>query len=385
MEEKQAMKICEIDTNNRRQVRQFLDLPFRLYANIPQWVPPLQMDASRMLDRSRHPFYRHSDASFWLALDDQGEAVGRLAVLDNHNYNQFNAERTAFFYLFESQHDFGASQALFTAGFNWASSRGLDRMIGPKGFTALDGIGMLVKGFEHRPAFGLPFNPAYYPELVEAAGFVSSGELVSGYLDRQFQFPEKLLQVSELLQKRRGLYVARYRTRKDLRALVPMLKAVYNGSLDGTTGNVPLTDEEIETLADQMLWFADPRLIKIVMKREEAGDHPVGFLFAYPDISAGLQRTRGQLFPFGWLLLLLELRRTKWININGAGMMEGYRGLGGTALLFTEMYKSIKDEHYLYGDIVQIGTENDKMLRELRDLGIDFYKTHRLYQRDLIG
>jgi hypothetical protein len=66
-------------------------------------------------------------------------------------------------------------------------------------------------------------------------------------------------------------------------------------------------------------------------------------------------------------------------------MMEGFRGLGGTALLFTEMYKSIKDEHYLYGDIVQIGTENDKMLRELRDLGIDFYKTHRLYQRDLIG
>ena len=378
------MKIIQIDTNSRRQVRQFLHLPFRLYAKIPQWVPPLMMDANRMLDRSRHPFYRHSDASFWLALDDRGEAVGRLAVLDNHNYNQFNAERTAFFYLFECEHNLDVSQALFTAGFDWASSRRLDHMIGPKGFTTLDGIGMLVKGFEHRPAFGLPFNPDYYPELVEAAGFVSSGELVSGYIDRQFHFPEKLLQVSELLQKRRGLYVARYRTRKDLRALVPMLKEVYNGSLGGTTGNVPLTDEETKTLADQLLWFADPHLIKIVMKRDEAGDYPVGFLFAYPDISAGLQRTRGQLFPLGWLLLLLELRRTKWININGAGMMEGYRGLGGTALLFSEMYKSIKEEKYLYGDIVQIGTENDKMLRELRDLGIDFYKTHRLYQRDLI-
>jgi hypothetical protein len=378
------MKICQIDTNNHRQVRQFLDLPSRLYANIPQWVPPLMMDASRMLDRKRHPFFRHSDASFWLVLDDRGEAVGRLAVLDNHNYNQFNSERTAFFYLFECEQDMEASQALFTAAFSWARSRGLDHIIGPKGFTALDGIGLLVKGFEHRPAFGLPYNPPYYPALVEAAGFISSGELVSGYIDRQFQFPTNLLQVSELLQKRRGLYVARYRTRKDLRALLPMLKEVYNGSLTGTTGNVPLTDEEVKTLADQLLWFADPRLIKIVMKRNEAGDHPVGFLFAYPDISAGLQRTRGRLFPFGWLRLLLELRRTEWININGAGMMEGYRGLGGTALLFSEMFKSIVDNRYNYADIVQIGTENDKMLRELRNLGIDFYKTHRLYQRDLI-
>jgi hypothetical protein len=377
------MKICQIDTNNRRQVRQFLDLPFRLYTNIPQWVPPLTMDASRMLDRKRHPFYRHSEASFWLALDERGEALGRLAVLDNHNYNEFNAERTAFFYLFECKQDGEAAQALFAAAINWASSRGLNRMIGPKGFTALDGIGMLVKGFEHRPAFGLPYNPPYYPDLVEAAGFVCRGELVSGYIDRQFQFPTNLLQVSELLQKRRGLYVARYRTRKDLRALLPMLKEVYNGSLVGTTGNVPLTDEEIKTLADQLLWFADPRLIKIVMKRDEAGDHPVGFLFAYPDISAGLQRTHGRLFPLGWLQLLLELRRTKWININGAGMMEGYRGLGGTALLFSEMFKSLEDSRYYFADIVQIGTENDKMLRELRDLGIDFYKTHRLYQRDL--
>jgi hypothetical protein len=384
METKPLLKIIQVDTNNRRQVRQFLDLPFRLYVNSPQWVPPLTMDANRMLNRKRHPFYQHSDAAFWLAINDQNKAVGRLAVLDNHNYNQFNHERTAFFYLFECELDLAASQALFSAAFDWARSRGLERIIGPKGFTALDGIGMLVKGFEYRPAFGLPYNPHYYPALVEASGFVNGGELVSGYIDRQVQFPELFVQISELLQKRRNLYVARYRTRKDLHHLVPMLKEVYNGALVGTTGNVPLTDEEVKILTDQLLWFADPRLIKIVMKREEDGDHPVGFLFAYPDISAGLQRTHGRLFPFGWLQLLLELRRTEWININGAGMMDGYRGLGGTALLFSEMYNSLKDNRYNYADIVQIGTDNDKMLRELRDLGIDFYKTHRLYQRTLV-
>jgi len=145
------------------------------------------------------------------------------------------------------------------------------------------------------------------------------------------------------------------------------------------SGNTPLTDEDVKTMADQMLWFADPKLIKIVFK----GDEPVGFLLAYPDISAAIQRCSGRLLPLGWLGILLELRNTKWININGAGMVEGFRGLGGTALLFSEMYKSVAESSYRYADLVQIGLENDKMQRELRGLGIDFYKTHRTYKREI--
>jgi hypothetical protein len=114
-------------------------------------------------------------------------------------------------------------------------------------------------------------------------------------------------------------------------------------------------------------------LIKIIYK----DDAPVGFLLAYPDISAALQRTRGKLFPFGWLDVMAELRRTKWINLNGAGIVEQYRGLGGTALLFSEMYKSVSETSYRFADLVQIGIENDRMQRELRDLGIVFYKKHR--------
>ena len=87
--------------------------------------------------------------------------------------------------------------------------------------------------------------------------------------------------------------------------------------------------------------------------------------------------------PFGWIDCLLELRQTKWININGAGIIEKYRGLGGTALLFSEMYKSVIEGGFQHADLVQIGVENDKMQRELRELGIDFYKAHRLYQRAL--
>jgi hypothetical protein len=190
-------------------------------------------------------------------------------------------------------------------------------------------------------------------------------------------FPEKIHQVAEIVQKRRGLRVARFKSRRDLLALLPKLQAMYNDSLGDTTGNTPLTDADMRALVNQIYWFADPKLIKIVMKDDE----PVGFLLAYPDISAAMQRTRGRLFPFGWIDMFLELKRSKWVNVNGAGIAEKYRGLGGTALLFSEMYKSVIEGSFEHADIVQIGMDNDKMQRELRDLGIDFYKMHRMYQR----
>jgi len=372
------MHTIHIDAADRRRVKQFLDAPFRLYRNTPQWVPPLASDARRVFDRKRYAFYQHSDAAFFLALDGE-RAAGRIAIIDNRLYNEFNKERTAFFYLFECEENPAASQSLFEAAFDWARARGLTQVIGPKGFTALDGMGLLVKGFEHRPAFGIPYNLPYYPALIEAAGFALKGDVVSGYLNTQMPFPEKIHQVAEIVQKRRGLRVARFESRRDLLGLLPRLQAMYNDSLGGTTGNTPLTDDDLRTLVNQLYWFADPKLIKIVMKGEE----PVGFLLAYPDISAAMQRTQGRLFPLGWLDMFLELRRTKWVNVNGAGIVEKYRGLGGTALLFSEMHKSVAGGRFEHADIVQVGVDNDKMQREMRDLGIDFYKAHRLYRREL--
>jgi hypothetical protein len=216
--------------------------------------------------------------------------------------------------------------------------------------------------------------------LIEAEGFTPAGEIVSGYLDAQnIQFPDKIHQMSNLIQKRRGLRIASFKNRRDLKKIIPRLKNLYNDSIADMPGNVPLSDDEVNMMADQMLWFADPRLIKIIMKDDEL----VGFLLGYPDISAALQRTRGKLFPFGWIDLLLELRRTSWMNINGAGIIPRYRGLGGTAILFSEMYKAVSESSYHFADLVQIGVENDRMQRELRDLGIDFYKMHRMYQRSL--
>ncbi len=371
------MNVVAIDPADREQAQAFLRLPFRLYRHLPQWAPPLAGDARRMLDRKRHPFYRHSEAAFFLTLNNEAQPVGRIAVLDHRNYNAYNNKRTAFFYLFECENDPETAQGLFEAAFAWARDRGLDRMIGPRGFTALDGLGLLVRGFEHRPALGIPYNPAYYPALVEAAGFTRQEDIVSGHLDARVQFPARIHELAERVAQRRGLRILTFQRRRELRAIVPSLRELYNAALGETSGNFPLTDDEVKTMADQMLRFADPRLIKIVAK----GDEPVGFLFAYPDPTDAIQRTGGRLFPLGWAHLLLEMRRTRWININGAGIRKEYRGLGGTAILFSELHKTLVGNRFTDADLVQIGVENANMQREMRDLGVDFYKMHRLYER----
>jgi len=375
------MHITQVDLTSKKQVRDFLALPFAIYRDIPQWVPPLQITERRRLDPARFPFFKHSRAAFFVAYESNHPA-GRLAVMDNRRYNDYNREATAFFYLFECENDLEAATRLFAAAFDWARMRGLTRLCGPRGFTPMDGYGLLVKGFEHRPAFGLPYNPAYYVPLIEAQGFTPHSESVSGYIGSDIQFPERIHELATRIASRRGLTIARYEKRSDLRALVPQLKELYNKSLAGMPGNVPVTDAEAKALADQLLWFADPKLIKIVMKDNQ----PVGFLLAYPNISAALQRTHGRLFPFGWITLLRELKRTDWLDINGAGFIPEYRGSGGTAILYSEMFKSVRDSgQFRHAEVIQIGLDNEAMHRELENFGIDFYKMHRIYERGLGG
>ncbi len=374
-----AFTIQKIDLSNARQVQTFLRLPYSIYRNIPQWVPPLQMDAARLLDTHKNPFYTHSTAAYFLVFDQHTRPVARLACLNNSRYNEYNHEATAFFYLFESFNQPEASTPLFEAAIAWARDQGLNKIIGPKGFSTLDGLGLLTEGFEYRPALGIPYNPDWYPGLLEQAGFSMTTEILSGFVEQGFFMDSKIDLISQRVQARRGLRIAEFRTRRDLRKLQTQLRELYNNAIQGTIGNYPISEQEAKDMADQLVQFADPKLIKIVMKEQR----PVGFLFAYPDISAALQRTKGQLFPFGWLDILISLRTTKLININGAGMIEEFRGSGGTAILFSELRKSCQKTRYTWAEIVQIGTDNPRMLKELSSLGITFHKKHRLYARQI--
>ncbi len=372
-----SLRITEVDTSSRRDVRRFVALPFRLYRDCTPWVPPLVDDVNLMLDRRKYPFYQHSDAAFFLAERD-GVVVGRIAVLDNRHYNEHWGSRTAFFYLFDAENDREAALGLFRAIEDWARGRGLDKIVGAKGFLQGDGIGVLVEGFDHHPAVGIPYNHPYYGELIEAAGYGRQRDFLSAYLSGNATLPPRMIAIADKMMARRGFSIKSFETKKELRAWVPRIVQTYNDTFVDNWEFNPITEAEGQIIGERLLSIADPKLIKLVMK----GDVIAGFLFGFPDISEGIRRARGRILPFGWFWLLREFKRTRWLNLNGAGILAQYRGLGANAILYVEMFNTIRQGHFEHADLVQM-EEHVLTLADTQTAGGQIYKKHRIYEKFL--
>jgi len=197
------LNVEKIDTSNKQQVKQFVELPYRLYKDCPQWVPPLYMDAYLPLNRRKHPFYEHSEADFFLARRGH-EVVGRICAANNKLFNDYHKTKKAHFYGFEAVDDLEVARCLFDALLDWAKERGLDTVIGPKGLSPFDGYGILVEGFEFRQMMTMMnYNYAYYPRLMEALGFEKEVDFVSCYLPAgSFKIPEREDRIAQRVLER---------------------------------------------------------------------------------------------------------------------------------------------------------------------------------------
>lgn len=370
------MQIRKLDTTRRQDVHQFIRFPFTLYRNSPLWVPPFWPEMTTVMDRNKHPFYAHSTADFFVA-EGKSETLGRIAVMNNRNYNRYHDRAVSFFYYFDSVDDQSVVRDLFDTARDWAHQAGLNLLMGPKGMLQGDGIGMLVEGFEHRPAMGIPYNYAYYPQLITALGFEKETDFLSGYLSGKHQLPARYKEVAAKVSARRGLSIKSFSNEKELRQWIDRIGQVYNDAFVANWEYAPITSAEMKIIADRLLSISDPRLIKLVMK----GDEIVGFVFAFPDISAGIQKARGHLLPIGWFFLLREFKRMHWVNFNGLGLLPDHQGSGGTAILLTELARTAEQFPFEHADVVQVEEGNAKSQAEMATIGVRWYKRHRVFRR----
>jgi hypothetical protein len=372
------IQIRPLDIRNKAETRKFVGFPFRLYQDCPQWVPPLLNDAYNNLNPRKHPFYDHSELQLFLA-EQAGQVAGRLAVMENRRFNEHLGQKTAFFGLYDVIEDPEVSLALFDSAFNWARARGLNKIIGPRGLGTTDNSGILVEGFEHRAAMFLPYNYAYYDEFIQASGFTKTTDHLSGYARGDQEMPERLLGIAGRIKERRGFEVIHFQNMKERKYWIPKVWDVFIEAFRVHEGYYPPTREEMESRADDLIKIADPRLIKLIQKDGKL----IGFIFAYHDVTEGIQKIGGRLWPLGWLRLLLERKRTKWVNINGVGVLPEYQGMGVNAILYTEIRKSVMDFGFEHVDVVQVGEDNYQSRSDMENMGIRWYKSHRAYERDL--
>jgi len=370
----------KVDTQSRAQVRRFIRLPFWLYANCPQWVPPLLMDSEMQLNRQKHPFFEHSDGDFFIAVRD-GRDVGRIAALENRPYNRCHDKRQAQFYFFDCLDDLEVASALFNRVFEWSRERGLNEVVGPKGLSPFDGYGIQIEGTERRQMMTMMnYNYPYYSHLVESQGFGKVVDFVSCYIDpKTFHLPERVRRIAEWVEKRGDLQVVRFRSKRELVSWAGKIGESYNKAFVKNWEYYPLSEHEVKFVVDNLMVVADYRLIKIIAHEGEV----VGFLFAFPDLSAALQRAHGRLLPFGLPDLLLEMRRTKWISLNGVGILPEFQGVGGNALMYSEMEKTVGGYHFHDAELTQVAESAVQMRHDLENLGSRPYKNHRVYGRKI--
>ena len=374
------MKIRKLDTSNRKDRNLFLDFPFRLYKDTPQWVPPLRSDMTFIMDRKHHPFYKHSSGDFFI-VESEGSVLGTLAVLKNQIYNQYHHSKTSFFYYLDFIEDFQVTSLLLESAIQWAKEPDSDLIFGPKGFSRVNGSGMLVEGFQYPATLGVPYNLSYYPGFLEKAGFIKDVDYFSGYLDRNSHYDPKVYLIAERVRQRNNFWIKSFKNTHEMKKFIPEIERIHDEAFQGIIDFqfYPSTRAEFEMMAKNIITIADPEIMKMIMR----GDEVIGFIIVYPDVSEAVRKIKGRLFPLGWLSLLWAKYHSTLLSLNGIGILPKYQGLGSNALLYVEAEKVIRDKHYQKAEMIQVQEKNFRSKDDMESLGVQWVKRHRIYRKSI--
>ena len=375
------IEITKVDLNSKSQVDEFVRFQYDLYKGNAQFCPPFIDDIRLMLNKSQHPFFEHSDGEFFIAKKD-GAIAGRVGIFVNNPFNEYHKVKKAQFYLFDCINDLEVASQLFSRAFEWAKEKGMEEVVGPKGLSSFDGYGILVEGFEHRQMMTMMnYNFDYYPTLLEAIGFEKEVDFVSCYMKAsEFSIPEKVREVARRVQERGNFKVLTFKNKQQMmKDWAQKIGVAYNNTFVNNWEYYPLSEAEVRFLVKNLMAVIDPKLVKIITYNDQI----VGFLLAFADISGALQRHHGKLTPFSIIDIVIEMKKTKWVSANGAGVLPEYHGRGGNALLYAAMEKTIKDFGFVHGEMTQVAETAGQMRKDLLNLGGQPYKNHRVYHKKI--
>ncbi len=362
--------------SGRKDLHRFVMFPWSIYRDDPNWVPPLIADVKKMFQPEKHPFHQHAEVEPFLAFRE-GNLVGRIAAIVNHRHNEFHDEKTGFFGFFESINDPLVSGALLEKAAAWVTERGMERIRGPANFSTNEECAMLVDGFDAAPYIMMPYNPSYYPKLIEAAGFAKVKDLIAYHWNHE-EIPDQWTRLAERIIEREGVTV-RSLDMKSYSDEILRFREVYNQAWERNWGFVPMTDAEIVHMAKELKPAINPDLV-LFLERETK---PIGFALSLPDANQALRHANGRLFPFGLLKILYYARKIRSARVLVLGILEEYRGKGLDILLYLQLIRNGARHGIREGEFSWILEDNDAIRRPMEKLGGKVYKTYRFYERPL--
>ncbi len=371
----------------KKDIGKFIAFQWKVYKDDPNWVPPLYFERLEFLDREKNAFFGHAEVDYFIARRG-GEIVGTIAAFINRRHNEFHNEKTGWFGFFEVLPDYEVAEKLLQTAADWVRQRGMTVLRGPAQFSTNEECALLVEGFDTPPMILMTYNPPYYKEYIERAGFHKAMDILEYYLEtaafgnQADGISPKLARVVRKLRDHGGLTTRIVRI-KQLDDEIAWVKGVYNTAWEKNWGFVPMDDREFDAMAKQLKSILDPEIVQIV----EKDGKPVGFGLTLPDMSEPLRKIHpGPSVLSSYLAaarLILFKRRPKGLRVFALGVLPDFRGQGVDALLYYQTVAAAIKFGYTHGEMGWVLENNMMMNRAIVGLGGQVKKVYRFYDKEL--
>ena len=364
-------KILENEINN------FARFPYNLYANNDFWCEGLLKDTIHTLSNA-HPFWLHGERQLFMAFRD-GKAVGRIAAIINRAHNSFHGDNCGFFGFFDCENNVNTAKLLFQAAEKWLKEKGFDNIIGPMNPSTNETCGMLIEGFDSSPMIMMPYNPSYYPEITEAAGYKKEKDLFAFSFEPKKGLPERYEKLLARLKKHNQNLRIQKADLSNIDGEIVKLKEIYNQAWEKNWGFVPMTDMEFDELAKSIKPILKPDFLYFAMY----GDEPAGFVLILPNLAPAFKEANGEINIFNFIKFYIAMRKTNSGRMLTLGVKKEYRNKGLELLLIKQAIESAVQMGWDFGEMSWTLEDNDMINKTITDVGGKKYKTYRIYGKTL--
>ena len=368
------------EVNSKEELRKFIHLPATIHQNHSNWVPPIYMDDWEFFDPKKNKSFEFCDTILLLAYRS-GEVVGRIMGIIHHTYNEKHQEKNARFAFFETWNDEEVANSLLLFVENWGREKGMEKLVGPLGFSDKDPQGFLIEGYDEPCVIASNCNFPYQVELLEKNAFTKEVDLVEYKIDIPNPLPEFYLRIEErAIRMNPNLRVLEFTSRSKVKPYIHPILHLLNETFTEIFGFTPFMEKEMDDFANRYLFLINPRYIKVVVNES---DKVVAFVVGMAHIGDGIQKTKGKLFPFGIFQIINSGRKSKQLNLLLGGIDPVYRGKGLDVMMGVKMMqsatalgKTIIDSHLELESNVKVRAEMEKM-------GGVVYKRFRVFSKNL--
>lgn len=323
----------------RSDLRKFVQFPNKMYKGHKYYVPTLESADMDLLDKDKNHSFEYCEGKYWLAYDESGKIVGRIAGIINHKYNELVGVKYARFGFLDFIDDQDVVDALFDTMESWAKEKGLEQLSGPLGFLEFDAAGILVEGFDEYPTAYGKYNYPYYAKYLEARGYTKEVDWVEYDVTPPEVIPDKYMRLSDVVAQRYNLKVAKLRSKRDYYKYYNGVFDLMNRAYSKIHGYTELTKGQMEDLANQFVPLIPKDFLSFILNEK---DEVIAFGICLPSMSKAMQKAGGRLFPFGWYHMLRAIKHNDTMDTLLIAIDDDYKQKGVNAMIFAEIAKAIK-------------------------------------------